>query len=469
MDIQKLISDLELTDKLAQIRAQLQSPNNAISDVVDADGNQYIDLVMEGGGMLGIALVGYSWALEEMGIRFMGIGGTSAGSINALLLAALDEPSKPKSPRLLNELANKNFYDFVDGGKDARDLIELALGGEKKFKGFRMAYKAIKVKRHLCTKYGLNKGDAFLSWLHGLLSGSGIETLEDLETRLSIIPDGLRYRGDNQPIAADQCPGGKLVIIAADVTTETRVEFPKMARLYWEDPSEVSPAMFARASMSIPFFFEPFRVANVPGNNLAKKNWAELAGINTSDDPSNRIPMTAMFVDGGIMSNFPIGAFHDTSKVPRMPTFGVKLQYDERCKTQDKFPTFGRGDLKDLGPLAGSIFNSSRHTLDFEFIKRHPDYRHLVQFIPCTYRENGQVKSYQWLDFNMSEEHKEGLFKQGARKAIEFVEGFSAEFGGFKSKWEYYKDKRTKMIEDTGSEASTRRTQPASFETDPII
>lgn len=468
MDIQKLISDSELTDTLAQIRAQIQLPENAISDIVDAEGNQYVDLVMEGGGMLGIALVGYSWALEEMGIRFFGLGGTSAGSINALLLAALDEPSKPKSPQLLNELANKNFYDFVDGGKDTRELIELALGGEKKFKGLRMALKAMKVKRQLCTQYGLNKGDAFLNWLHGLLSGAGIETLEDLETRLSIIPNGLKVRGEDQPISADKCPGGKLVIVAADVTTETRVEFPKMARLYWEDPSEVSPAMFARASMSIPFFFEPFRVGNIPGNNLARKNWADLAGIRTSDDPSNRIPVTAMFVDGGIMSNFPIGAFHDTSKVPRMPTFGVKLEYDQRCKLPENFPVFGRGDLKDLGPLAGSIFNSSRHTLDFEFIKRNPDYRHLVQFIPCTYKENGNIKSYKWLDFNMSDEHKEGLFKQGARKAIEFVQGFSSEYLGFTSKWEYYKDKRARLIDKT-EVSTTRRPQTASFETDPVV
>ena len=176
MDIQNLISKTELTEKLAELRSQIQQPEHAISDIIDADGNQYIDLVMEGGGMLGIALVGYSWALEEMGIRFFGVGGTSAGSINALLLAALDEPAKAKSPRLLNELANKNFYDFIDGGDDVRILIELALGSDKKFKKLRMAWKAMKVKSQLCSKYGLNKGDAFVKWLHGLLSGAGVDT-----------------------------------------------------------------------------------------------------------------------------------------------------------------------------------------------------------------------------------------------------------------------------------------------------
>ena len=54
------------------------------SDIIDSDGHQYVDLVMEGGGVLGIALVGYTYVLEQMGIRFLGIGGTSAGAINVM-------------------------------------------------------------------------------------------------------------------------------------------------------------------------------------------------------------------------------------------------------------------------------------------------------------------------------------------------------------------------------------------------
>lgn len=35
------------------------------SDAIDEDGNQYIDIVMEGGGVLGVALIGYLYTLEE--------------------------------------------------------------------------------------------------------------------------------------------------------------------------------------------------------------------------------------------------------------------------------------------------------------------------------------------------------------------------------------------------------------------
>ena len=50
------------------------------SDAVDQFGHQYVDVVMEGGGVLGGALLGYLYILEQAGLRFLGIGGTSAGS-----------------------------------------------------------------------------------------------------------------------------------------------------------------------------------------------------------------------------------------------------------------------------------------------------------------------------------------------------------------------------------------------------
>ena len=66
--------------------------NKEFSDTIDENGHQYVDLVMEGGGVLGLALVGYIYILEQAGIRFIGIAGTSAGSIAALLLSAIDVP-----------------------------------------------------------------------------------------------------------------------------------------------------------------------------------------------------------------------------------------------------------------------------------------------------------------------------------------------------------------------------------------
>jgi predicted acylesterase/phospholipase RssA len=45
-------------------------------------------LGVPGGGVLGIAHVGFVRMLELAGIRFLGVGGASAGAINAVLVAA---------------------------------------------------------------------------------------------------------------------------------------------------------------------------------------------------------------------------------------------------------------------------------------------------------------------------------------------------------------------------------------------
>ena len=76
--------------------AQAATEGKHLSDIVDDHGFQYVDFVMEGGGVLGIALTGYTYVLEQAGIRFLGIGGTSAGSINALMIAALGPPEEAR-------------------------------------------------------------------------------------------------------------------------------------------------------------------------------------------------------------------------------------------------------------------------------------------------------------------------------------------------------------------------------------
>jgi len=397
MDTDGLINDQELRTRLEKLRKK----GRHYSDIVDDAGHQYVDLVMEGGGMLGIALVGYTWALEEMGIRFLGVGGTSAGSINALLIAALDEPAKAKSPKLLDELASKNFYDFVDGDSDARDFIETALAKGGRFKKTKLAFKAMQVVDNITEDLGLNPGDAFHQWLKGILRREGIRTQTDLTARLNTLPPGLRYR-DGARLTKKEA-GAKLAIIAADVSTETRVIFPDHAALYFKKPQDADPSLFARASMSIPFFFHPLQLKSLPRDPGAPKRWATV-GFNTQTEKGG-VPKKAMFVDGGIISNFPIDLFHQPDTVPKAPTFGVKLEYDQRRHEID-------------GPMAlmGAIFNSARHSLDYEFINRHPDYHYLVQWIPC--------QGYNWLDFDMSDEQKAGLFKEGAVKAMEFLETF---------------------------------------------
>lgn len=69
------------------------------------------NLVFEGGGVKGIAYVGAMKVLEKEGIlkNIKRVGGTSAGSINAVLLAA--GFSNQEILKIMNEL---DFNDFKD-------------------------------------------------------------------------------------------------------------------------------------------------------------------------------------------------------------------------------------------------------------------------------------------------------------------------------------------------------------------
>lgn len=408
MDTEALIKDPELVRKLEALKAR----KKRFSDITDDEGLQYVDLVMEGGGMLGLALVGYTWALEQAGIRFLGVGGTSAGSINALLLAALDVPSRPKSPVLLQEMAKQDFSEFMDGDEDSVDLIKTWLKGAGTLK---LVFKAMQVIDTLFEHLGLNRGNAFQKWITDLLGAHGIATLADLRRRMNTLPKGLRVQGGGV-LDTPEKAGVRLALVTADVSTETKVIFPDNADLYFEDPEKVNPALFVRASMSIPYFFRPLRIDPVPRDAGARERWKGVGY--DADIEKGGLPKYAVFVDGGIMSNFPMDIFHDYEKVPEAPTFGVKLEYDNR-----------RHSIESPFDLTGAIFNSARHCLDYDFLKRNPEYRRLMQFIPC--------QKYNWLDFDMRDADKAGLFKEGALKAIEFLDTFD---------WQGYKEMRTSMI-----------------------
>jgi NTE family protein len=397
----------EVQELLAELKRACEG--KSFSDVIDDQGNQYVDLVMEGGGVLGVALVGYTYVLEEMGIRFLRVGGTSAGSINAMLVAGLGTPQERKSKKLVKELAEVDFWTFVDGDDDVRDFVQTLV---RRPGVFGLSIKGAQIIDSIFGKLGLNPGDAFYDWLSNLLSREGVGTTRKLRERMAQLPPGLRTR-EGEELGPDRA-NPYLALVAADVSTQTKIEFPRMAPLYWADPDEVDPALYVRASMSIPYFFYPLRVSDVPQGDRARARWEKLASY--EEEP----PEICTLVDGGIMSNFPIDLFHLPEKIPAAPTFGAKLGTDQRRSAEINSPQ----------RLGGAVFRSASHTLDYDFIKRNPDYRKLVAYI--------DTGSHGWLDFDMEKEDKVDLFVRGARKAAEFLTTFD---------WEGYKKIRRRKKE----------------------
>src|SRR5664279_3302531 len=99
-------------------------PPFIVSDVLDEEGNQYVNLVQKGGGVLGVALVGYTYILEQMGIRFLRLAGTSAGAINTALMTVIGKREDAKSLSILKVICDLNFFKLVDGHPAARWIIK---------------------------------------------------------------------------------------------------------------------------------------------------------------------------------------------------------------------------------------------------------------------------------------------------------------------------------------------------------
>ncbi|MEN5173626.1 patatin-like phospholipase family protein [Acinetobacter higginsii] len=412
---------------IEEIRMQIQ--NNPISDITDKDGNQYIDIVLEGGGVLGIALIGYTYTLEQAGIRFLNIAGTSAGAINALFLAALGKPDSLKSQKILEIFNEMDMKSFVDGGVFAKGLVD-----------------DIKTKDNIWTamlpkigllwaegkfskaKLGINPGKAFEEWLGEKLKEHGVTTTNDLLQNL-INPNDLQIKDparqiDEQEYFTQNFKKNELAIVSADITTQTKVIFPKMAALYWENPlTKELPAKFVRASMSIPLFFQPLVVPDIPKDN--KNCWKTLTGY------EGEIPSSVHFVDGGIVSNFPIDVFHRKDRIPLCPTFGVKLGVDRNEPRK----------MESMGDFVGALFDTARHTSDYSFLFQNTDYQKLIAYIdtsekferkklsliekikPKNWFSKNDLEDYHWLDFGMSDEKKVALFTLGAKTAYEFIVG----------------------------------------------
>ncbi|MFP4365982.1 MAG: patatin-like phospholipase family protein [Bacteroidales bacterium] len=385
------------------------------SDLADSEGNQYVDLVQEGGGVLGIALAGYTWILEKCGIRFFSLAGTSAGAINTMMIAGLGEIGKPVSGKILDILSKQDLSEFIDGDRRIQKLIRIYVEDKPCFKFF-VFLNAFRIWRILKKNLGINPGEEFEKWLSGCLKESGIMTLKDLRQLRSRIPV-LYDRSDNNA-EITRMPG--LQIIASDLTTKSKIVFPEMAELYWEDPDSINPARFVRASMSIPYFFYPFKVDNIPNAGetespslpKSQTKWSRHVGY------YGKIPDRVYFVDGGLLSNFPINAFHLGSGVPKKPTFGVKLSAWRESYTITETP----------GNMSSAMVSTMRQLHDYDFLLRNPDYNSLICYIDAD-------TEFNWLNFDMTPEKQVALFLRGAEKAVSFLEKFN---------WEEYKKLRQK-------------------------
>ncbi|WP_312079053.1 patatin-like phospholipase family protein [Chryseobacterium sp.] len=491
----------ESKEKLKALHENISTKE--FSDLLDANGNQYVEFVQEGGGVWGSALVGYLYGLEIFGVRFLKVAGTSAGAINTMLIATCKEKEDAKSEVIKDILFNWDFSDFMDGKDYVKTTIHSILNNKNFLTinfilaGILMlilvvAPFAIPTGSILYTKLlfllpiipliisflylrklyrdfkknnsGLNPGNTFLEKMTDVTRAFGIKTVAELNKKFSRKEKdlNLNYRHGNnseyynialtgiEKIKADHLEHidetryrlfyesaknndyyktnpfyllkSEYVVITTDISAKIKVELPRMANLYWseEELKHISPAEFVRASMSVPFFFEPMQKTIDTKEDSVKYAWKYWLNISPED-----IYPTGIFIDGGSLSNFPVDLFHNNDVFyPRLPVFGVKLTSDSDLLT-DKEHTSNE-ILKTPLSYAGNIISTLKGFNDKTFLSKYSFYEiYSIQSVNC-----GKSN---WLNFFMKKEEKEDLFNRGFQAALDFLNKFD---------WEKYKYER---------------------------
>jgi NTE family protein len=167
------------------------------------------NLVLEGGGVKGMAYPGALQALEANGVlpKIERVAGTSAGSIAAALIALGYSPSEMQALML-----DLDFQQFEEGS---------SLGGPERF----------------FSRFGWFKGDYFLEWMQCRVkerTGNPSATFADLHK------DPSKFRD--------------LFVVSSDLSRRRSQVFSHATS------PDLPVAQAVRASMSIPLFFEAFYI-----------------------------------------------------------------------------------------------------------------------------------------------------------------------------------------------------------------
>ena len=273
--------------------------------------DKYVDLVFEGGGVWGVALVGALCTLEERGYIPQNIAGTSAGAIAASLVAA-----GYTGKEIHAIMMEQHFSAFADS--TWASLVPL-----------------VGMPLSILLELGLHKGDVVLQLMRKYLAAKGVHTFRDLiDPRYADQP---KYRY-------------KLQVIASDITTQQMLVLPQDAHVLGIAPDDLEVALAVRMSMSIPIFFEPVKFHNA------------------------RTKETHLITDGSMLSNFPIWLF-DEDGTPEWPTFGLKLVASDaqaHVLSLKPIPTHGPGMVIGfLGSIVQTMMNAhDRMYLDKDTIVR---------------------------------------------------------------------------------------------------
>ncbi len=277
----------------------------------------YKNLVLEGGGVRGLAYAGVFSVLEEKGVlqQIENIGGSSAGSIAGMLVCIGYTANEIDS--LMIELPVQKFNDGKGG----------VVGKYKRFK----------------KDFGIYKGSAFENWLQKLVAhktGMPLLTFKQLH-QLQI---------ENSGYKNFSCTG-------------TNISKQQLEIFNYSNTPDMPIALAVRISSSVPLYFEPVALDN------------QLQKIKKTDT----ISFANYYVDGGMLCNYPISMFdtcEDNNANPLLcdkvkfntQTIGIKLERQQQIDSLEnnsiKIPAY---NINNLSGYLSAFSNLLMETLSRKY------------------------------------------------------------------------------------------------------
>lgn len=204
---------------------------------------------------------------------------------------------------------------------------------------------------NLYFRLGLYKGKALEKWFYKKLAEKDVYTFDDL-------------------------PRGALRLVTSDLTNGRLIVLPDDLNYYGINWKKFPVARALRMSCGIPFFFEPIKIKNGKGESI--------------------------FVDGGVLSNFPLWIFDNGNK--ERPLIGLKLSH----RREDMAPQKISNGLN----MFEALFITMKNAHDERYISRKHEKN--IIFIP--------IEDYTSTQFDLDEETKEILIEIGRERTGKFLE-----------------------------------------------
>lgn len=238
--------------------------------------------IFDGGGVKGAALAGCLKAAQDSRIEFVGYGGTSAGSIVALL-AAVGYTGDELEAVMTERLSLANLADELKGPLEALPDILKKLSDPGLMLGPKLAAHR-ETLTNLSTNLGFASGKQVIEDLYQLVAG-----------KLRHIEKGFTFHD----LAKLECP--PLKIVASDLRGRKPLIFSNAGGE--EQGGSVLDAV--RASMSYPFAFKPVKIND------------------------------HFLVDGGLCSNLPVFLFDHEREQDRLPLLAFDLVSDQQPASEE--------------------------------------------------------------------------------------------------------------------------------------